>query len=241
MEKLSEHFNDSLWPIVIKSAIENAKKNIDSDFTQNVDFTCLLDKFESEYEQKLSILYERKREWLKRIYFGFAPSNHEKRLDMHKIAAIICRCIVGCKPFSFDVFKANKYKEEKNKNEELDWIIDNYFVNYKVAVNSALAITMYDLLDKLGEEKNKTPIIDIENTLSKLTSKGFDLYQEKPFLLRSDHEFFYKSMVLNVAINDINKRHFDYLGLAASCFQLQQYEVVRCEYNKLLKQKTQDK
>lgn len=236
MAKLSEHFNDSLWPIIIKPAIENAIDNLDPDFVKCVDFMCLLDEAEAEYKSQLSDLYERKREWLKRIYFGFARLDHEKRLDMHKIAAIICRCIIGCKPFSFDVSKANKYKDTNEKNTQLDWIIDNYFINYKIAVNSAFAITLYDLIDKLGDESKKKPIIDVNNILYKITDAGFDLYQEEPFLLKSDHEAFYKSMVLDVAINDINKRDFDYLGFAALCFQLQQYEVVRCEY-KQLKQK----
>lgn len=229
---VSEHFDDSLWPLVIKPAIENANKKIDPSFAEYVGSNCLFfnDKSEGEYKSQLSSLYERKREWLKKIYFGFAKPDDKKLLDMHKIAAIICRCIIGCKPFSFDVSKANEYKEANGKNEQLDWIIDNYFVNYKVAVNCAFAITMYDLIDKLGKEEKNDPIIDVPDIVQKLSKEGFDLYQAEPFLLKSDHETYYKSMILDTAINDINKRDFDYLGFAASCFQLQQYEILRCEY-----------
>lgn len=229
---ISEHFDESLWPLVIKPAIENANKNMDPNFAEYVSNNCLFfdNKSESEYKSQLSFLYEKKRDWLKRIYFGFAKPDDEKLLDMHKIAAIICRCIVGCKPFSFDVSKANEYKEKYKKNGQLDWVINNYFINYKVAVNCAFAITLYDLIDKLGDEEKKRPIIDVPNIVRKLYKEGFDLYQKEPFLLKSDHESYYKSMVLDIAINDINKRDFDYLGFAASCFQLQQYEILRYEY-----------
>lgn len=233
MKKISEHFNDSMWPIIIKPAIDNAMKASDFEFKQYVGLNSLSYSDEKEYKSRLSSLYERKREWLKKNYFGFADPHDKKRLDMHKIAAIICRCIIGCKPFSFDISKANEYKERRGKNEEIDWIIDNYFINYKVAVNTALAITLYDLIDKLGEEAKKKPIIDVAGTLSNIIEQGFDLYQNKPFLLKSDHELFYKSIILDIAINDINKRDFDYLGFAALCFQVQQYEVLRCEYLRL--------
>ena len=233
MEMISEHFKEYLWPNVIKVAIENAKEKIDPDFVRYVDLTCSLEN--EEYERQLSCLYERKRDWLKRIYFGFAQPSYDKRLDMHKIAAIICRCLIGCKPFSFDVAKANEYKDSNSKNNQLDWIIDNYFVNYKVAVNCALAITLFDLLDKLGDTKQEASIISVNDIVSQIVKNGFDLYNTDPVLLKSEHEVFYKSLILNVAINDVNKRDFDYLGFATTCFQLQQYEVVRCEYNRLRK------
>ena len=153
---------------------------------------------------------------------------------MHKIASIICRCIIGCKPFSFDVEKANFYKQKANKNDQLDWIIDNYFINYKVAVNSAIAITLFDLIDRLGEEaKKEKSLIDVENIINDVTHKGLGLYEEGPILLPTSHESFYKSIVLATAINDTNERDFDYLGFATTCFQIQQYEVLRSEYLKL--------
>jgi len=231
MAILSEHFNDALWPLIIKPTIESADKDIDPEFKDFVEVDSFVNM--DDYKTKLSTLYERKRDWLKRIYFRYAQPNDETLLDMHKIAAIICRCIIGCKPFAFDVDAANKYKDNKNKNENLDWIINNYFVNYKVAVNCAISITLFDLFDRLGEISKSQHIIDVKNILNSINEKGFDLYQREPMLLKTNHESFYKSIIIQTAINDINKRNFDYLGMATTCFQIQQYEVLRSEYLKL--------
>lgn len=231
MKKISEHFHNDIWPLIINPAIENARKKLDKDFSAYVD----LKEFDSdEYKTYLSSLYEEKRDWLKKIYFGSFEIEKEHWLDMHKISAVICRSLIGCKPFSFDVAKANKYKKINNKNDDLNWIIDNYFINYKVAVNSAFGLVLYDLLDKIGDGKSiDEKLVDSSNVVSKLTESGFDLYQKDPNLLKSEHEPFYKSMILNIAINDSNKRDFDYLGFAVNSFQLQQYEILKCQYNLL--------
>lgn len=52
--------------------------------------------------------------------------------------------------------------------------------------------------------------------------------------LHSDKMIFhiYKRIILKLAINDANKRDFDYLGFATICFQLQQYEVLLKQFNK---------
>ena len=230
MSILSEHFNDVLWPLIIKPIIENADKNIDPEFRNFVKLNSFVN--EDVYKAKLSELYERKRDWLKRVYFRYAQPNSENLLDMHKIAAIICRCVIGCKPFTFDVESANKYKASKNKNNDLDWIINNYYVNYKVAVNCAISITLFDLFDRLGETSKTQHIIDVGNVLNRINQNGFDLYQKEPVLLKTPHESFYKSIIIQTAINDINKRDFDYLGIATICFQIQQYEVIKSEYLK---------
>lgn len=223
MKNFSEHFDDLLWPKIIVQAIENAEKHIDSNFEEYVQ----LKKINSDdYKRSLSLLYENKRDWLKRIYFGEFKSDGERCLDMHKIAAVICRSIVGCKPFMFDVRKANDYKREKNLNENLEWIIDNYYINYKIAINCAFAICLYDLFDKLGE--NNTEKHQYDEIISVFSNEGFDMYSTS--ILKSEHETFYKSVIINLAINDTNKRDFDYLGFATMCYQLQQSEVLRKQY-----------
>lgn len=231
MKELSEHFNNYLWPKIISKSITNAEKKLDQEFTKYAKVESLVSKCENEYLENLCLLYENKRDWLKRIYFGNFKTNEDRCLDMHKIAAIICRCIIGCKPFSFDVQKANKYKKGKDLDDNLDWIIDNYFINYKVAVNCAFAIILYDLFDRLGEksstiESNNEEIVNLIKIFSK---QGFDMYASS--ILNSEHETFYKSSILNLAINDSNKRDFDYLGFATICFQLQQSEIMRQQLN----------
>lgn len=222
MKSFSEHFDNSLWPKIIIKAIENAEKHIDKDFAKYVQF----EKINSfDYKKNLSFLYENKRDWLKRIYFGNFKSDEERCLDMHKIAAIICRSIIGCKPFTFDVQKANEYKRSHDLNKNLDWIIDNYYVNYKVAINCAFAICLYDLFDKLGESNTEN---QNDELISIFSNEGFDMYNTS--ILKSEHETFYKSVIINLAINDSNKRDFDYLGFATMCYQLQQNEVLRRQF-----------
>lgn len=229
MKNISEHFYKDLWPKIIFPAIINAYNNTDENFRS---YVSLEKHSDEEYQRHLSNLYEEKRDWLKKIYFGNFKSEKEHWLDMHKISAVICRSLIGCKPFSFDVDKANKYKKENNKNDDLDWIIDNYFINYKVAVNCSIGIVLYDLLDKLGDERfiNKE-MVNVSSVIKSITSKSFELYNKKPTILWSEHESFYKSMILNIAINDSNKRDFDYLGFAVNSFQLQQYEILKCQFN----------
>lgn len=222
MKNFSEHFDNSLWPKIITKAIENAEKHIDNDFAKYVQF----EKINSvDYKKNLSSLYENKRDWLKRIYFGNFKSDEERCLDMHKIAAIICRSIIGCKPFTFDVQKANEYKRKHNLDKNLEWIIDNYYINYKVAINCAFAICLYDLFDKLGESNTEN---QNDKLISMFSNEGFDMYNTS--ILKSEHETFYKSVIINLAINDSNKRDFDYLGFATMCYQLQQNEVLRRQF-----------
>lgn len=222
MKNFSEHFDNSLWPKIIIKAIENAEKHIDNDFARYVQF----EKINSvDYKKNLSSLYENKRDWLKRIYFGNFKSDEERCLDMHKIAAIICRSIIGCKPFTFDVQKANEYKKTHNLDKNLEWIIDNYYINYKVAINCAFAICLYDLFDKLGESNTENRN---DKLISMFSNEGFDMYNTS--ILKSEHETFYKSVIINLAINDSNKRDFDYLGFATMCYQLQQNEVLRRQF-----------
>ena len=226
MEKISSHFEEYLWPKIIEPTIKNALKNVDESFLQYVSLESLVDY---EYQNQLCNVYERKREWLKRIYFGNVPTK-DKCLDMHKIAAIICRSLIGCKPITFNVKKANDYKKEYAKDTDLEWIIDNYFINYKIAFNCALLISFYDLCEKIGfGNYSKKALINEVEIIHRLTNDSFGLYNNS--LITSEHESFYKSIILNLAINDIQKRDFDYLGFATICFQLQQYEVLNKQMN----------
>ena len=228
----SLHFEQYLWPKIILPAIKEALNQVDKDFYSFVDFKEVFD--EDKYVKSLSNLYEEKREWLKRIYFTDNQLGQNKLLDMHKIAAVICRCVVGYKPFSFNVNKANNYKNNNAKNEDLHWIIDNYLINYKVAFNSALAITLLDFLDRLNDAQDNSLNIDYQEIETYFTKNIFDLYEKDPQILPTSHECFYKSMIVDLAINDVAKRDFDYLSFAANCFQIQQYEIVKHEYLKAL-------
>lgn len=223
MKQMSKHFEEQIWEKAVKKAIILADKQVCDDYKLEIDFQL---KDLDEYKRTLSSIYEEKREWLKDIYFGIY-NDSEKYLDMHKLSAVVCRSILACKPFTFNVKKAEKYNKKNKKNDDLNWIIDNYFVNYKVAVNSALLLNLFDLTDRLKEKK--VYMID------EFVANYFSLYNKEPKLWNNNHENFYSSLILNTAINDVNNRKFDYLGFATSMFQLQQYEGIRIEYLKLFK------
>ena len=151
-------------------------------------------------------------------------------LDMHKIAAVICRSILKLKPFAFDLGKANAYNIKFEKNNDLDWLIKNYLINYKVALDVACGITLYDIIHKLGQakfnedaDKNKELLKTILNNVA---SNGLEYYENCEYSIPNSHESFYKSLVVNLMINDTNQRDFDYLGFATACFQMQQYTVL---------------
>lgn len=230
MEEISFDFEKYLYPKAILPAIEIAEEEANKDFCGSVDFGKNFS--EAEYKAKLSKLYKEKREWLKEIYFS--NFTEEKLLDLHKIAAVLCRCIIKLKPFAFDTIKASKYIESHNKNKETDWVIDNYLINYKVAYNVALNVTLYDLFNRLGEIEDGKPLkkSEIKRIFKRLSEDGLDEYAKGTTLVPIDHEPFYRSQIINLAINDLNKRNFDYLGFATNCFQLQQYTVLKCLVNK---------
>lgn len=216
--RISKHFEHRIWDNAVSIAIENAFNSLDVNFKEKVNLSR---KEVEKYKKTLSDIYEEKREWLKKIYFGF-NADDKKKLDMHKIAAVVCRSILKCKPFEFDTEAADRYKKKNKKNDDTKWIVDNYLINYKVALNSALLLTLYDTVDRLDREKD-----DRSKIINKLSNSGFSYYIQEPKLLAIEHETFYRSLVLNLAINDLNKRSFDYLSFAAIMFQLQQYEVLR--------------
>lgn len=245
----SVHFNKYLLPDIIKPTILAIESNMDENFKNAVGFYNYVN--DDGYIQKLSDCYEEKREWLKDAYFGDNIDDNSL-LDMHKIAAVLCRSILSFKPFAFDISKANRYKnrvekelrkdktktENQIKNELLYWTINNYWSNYKVAIDIALCATYFDLVDKLGEmeqdQSKNIYHIDIVDMLKHLTENGLDTYKKNTTPIPLSHETFYWSLIINLAINDTNQRDFDYLSMATICFQIQQYSVLLRQYQKLI-------
>lgn len=244
----SAHFDKYLLPVIILPTIKEIDNSVDKDFKRAVSFYNYID--DGSYFKQLSKCYEEKREWLKNAYFGDNLVD-DSLLDMHKIAAILCRSILRYKPFAFDISKANDYKNELEKklksetqkndeqiqNELLEWTVNNYWVNYKVAIDIALNVTFFDLINRLGTIETKYPEknvygIDIDDMLCYLNKNGIDTYKSGTTPIPLSHESFYWSLIINLAINDTNKRDFDYLGMATTFFQIQQYSVLLHHYNR---------
>lgn len=238
---MSEHFDKYIWPMIIEPVIRSVERSVSEDFIKNISWKNLM--YESEYKQCLSQVYEEKRDWLKQTYFsvynGSRKENrngNEKYLDLHKIAAVICRALIKCKPYSFDVQQANQYLDSHPEfKTDFRWVVHNYFANYRVAVEAAFTIALFDMANRMEgtDEKEQSLVNDI---LSSFLKNGFDLYKEEWSFLKREHEEFFDSVILNVALNDTTKRDFDYLGFATICFQLQQHELMKFQYDQLKKQ-----
>lgn len=155
MMKSKQHSFDLIWMRVIEPAIITCKKEISNDFKNaaNVRTRNL-----AEYKTQIAKMYREKRAWLKREYL---PDEDSPSLDLHKLAGILCRCVIGYKFFGYDIAVANKIHKEKKYAEKtaatsaeqqlrhmklVQWEKDNPYVNYKLAFLIAEGIAFYDLL-----------------------------------------------------------------------------------------------
>ena len=220
---------DNIWDI-IQQQIKKCYDEADKSFVQNASLRI---KDLKKYRKQLKELYFEKRKWLKSEYL---PYDDIPRLDFHKLGSIICRCIIGNKPFLFDDKYAQKYVLEEHRNlcpdyehnRLLRFQIDNIYINYKLAFLVAEAVAFNDMkfwtnvqIDVLSKknEKDSELLISVyrkfleKNRISKLVD-----YEQSSY-----HDTFYDSMVTCLMKSDILLRDFDYLTFSALLFQWQQY------------------
>lgn len=158
--------------------------------------------------------YETKKKELKRLFYGekYSEKEDDKFLfDVHKVASIVCYSLIKHKVFVFDEKIAYEGMEEK----ETDWIIDNAFINYKLAFYVSVAVIYYKMLFEAEEEAKE------ELRLSLLKKRCLFLYK-----IREGHESFANSIILDFAKRDIHKRSFDYFLYSALLFQLEEYNKI---------------
>ncbi len=232
----SKHFEDTLLPKIIRPSVSNALANVDEEFSDAVGLKSRID--DEHYILELSQIYEEKRDWLRRIYFGEdaikrSVGKEDFWLDMHKIAAVLCRSILACKPISFNYKVACDYLEKHDKSKDINWLSKNFLINYKIAVDVAMGICFYDLIDRLGDDENKKKIENVDGLIKKLSNSGrLDYYSSPTF--KQNHSNFYISLIEMLATNDTHNRNFDYLSFATICFQLQNHNVLEYKYNFML-------
>ena len=204
------HF-DFFWDFAINIAIEKINSEIDDDFRKY----CNLHLKESKnYKQILKDSYTEKREWLKRVYLP-----HEKEdacLDFHKLSAIICRCIIGNKPFVLDEDAAYTYIKTKSTETELsvDWFTKNIYCNYRLAFYASLGILYIDTFHKLLKDN-----IELAEIFNEQQTMRF--YEQS-----INHENFENSTVLALMKENVLKRKFDYLMYSCTLYQLQEYNIM---------------
>lgn len=181
------------------------------------------------YKNELYSLFLKKREWLKREYLSHEGS--DAMLDFHKLGAILCRCIIGCKFFSFSESKAKELYNEIDSNDQLDQSqklkieIDNIYINYKLAYLVSIGIAYFDLFYWSIEKIHDLNKEDIEKRLfyeefQKELKINTSLSKYKKSLR---HDDFDSSMIISLMKQDYLLRDFDYLSYAANLYQMQEY------------------
>lgn len=221
----SDSFNQSfefLWNSIIFPTIKAAEEDVNEEFKKacNLQFAYSdIDK----YKDDLMNFYHEKRQWLKGVYL---PHDEHPMLDMHKIGAILCRCLLAYKPFYFDYPKAEKYVVNKfggNKENHIDWFIDNIYVNYKVAFYVSTGLVYIELLDSYSPNGNFT---DLKALRFFLDLGGIMYYAKSP-----THDNYVNSCILALQKNDVLHRNFDYLSYAINLFQLESFNRMYYQLN----------
>ncbi len=138
---------DSFWEHIILPSIKLCVSEMDESFKKKI-------KFEYRkidiYKDELSVMFKRKREWLKREYLPNKGS--DAVLDFHKLGSIFCRCIIGNKPFSFTkrkaeaLFKQITERTDISDEEKLNLEVNNIYVNHKCAFLVCAGVAYIDLL-----------------------------------------------------------------------------------------------
>lgn len=205
---------ETFWDKFIKKTTLMALEEIDDDFKQVCGMKFAYKSLD-EYKNLLDAMYHEKREWLKKVYL---PHDDDPKLDMHKLGAILCRCILAHKPFYFDFDKAEQYvlkRFSKDKSNHIDWFVRNIYANYRVAFYAATGMAYTNLL--MGySEKGLEPNEDAYQYFER--RQGVLYYPQSPL-----HDSYENSCVIALQKNDVAGRRFDYLGFATNLFQLEEY------------------
>lgn len=229
---------DSMWEKVILHSISLCEKELDETFVEQAKVSI---EDTTIYKNKLEKIYKRKREWLKSEYL---PNEEKPILDFHKLSSVMCRSIIGVKPFRYDIDAAERcfLKVSKDKQlkqfEKVNWQINNVYVNYKLAFLVAEGIVFIDLLfwaqEKINYIKKNYNDDAINSNIDNVKNK-LQIYQQFIDLLNSQerrlysyeasstHDNFIISAVIALMKNDYLKRDFDYLQFSLSMFQWQEY------------------
>lgn len=223
MNNFNSHFDD-FWRKAIYPSILSAKIDVDKNFKEK----ALLEFMNTEeYYVKLEDMYKRKREWLKQKYL---PHDKYPKLDFHKLGAIICRCIIGMKPATYNTSIAEELLQENNSdalkshNEKIDWVVSNLYINYKIAFFSAVGIAYADLLfwayqkhdqAKLENHSFSNLYLDFAKALEKQQNLSF--YPDPV-----SHENFVNSAIIALMKEDLLRRDFNYLMFSIILYQLQE-------------------
>lgn len=232
----SKHFS-KLWR-EIERAIECAADECGDEFRSSCGLTFVkMDQLkkavEWEYRQLRNAL---KKECYGRNEEGRLMDAAEERLesdggrersgqslDARKIAAVVYCALIRKKPLVFDEKQAvellAKQEELLNKQENPDrtvlnkWIVDNFFVNYKIAYLAGLRIIFVALLSELLERQ------DTLEAGKQLAERG----RLFPYPRYAGLDNFDVSMVLGLGRSDMKKDKITLFMLALQFYQIEMY------------------
>ena len=204
---------DYIWETAVYPAILFCVSEVDSNLKEKLGFEH---KRFDEYKQNLSQMFNRKREWLKSKYLPDEGEN--ARLDFHKLSALLCRCIIGYKFFSFNKTSMDKVFDEKRNDtttstsEKIKWQVNNVYVNYKLAFWASIGLIYVNLISwayKKIETETDADKISVYTNFLKFLEQESNLISYKKSV---DHDDFCTSMIVALMKNDCLLRDFDYLN-----------------------------
>lgn len=215
---------DYIWDEIVLPTIKYCLASVNNEDRIKMKIRC---KNLDVYKITLRDMFYRKRDWLKRNYLP--DQGNSARLDFHKLSAVLCRCIIGTKAFTFDrdkaeeLFAQKKQKTPCYRDEILIWEIDHIYINYKLAFYASVGMVYLYLISWAKKEIQGAKDEDEKNRYREFLN-GLD--REK-FLVQynpsSSHNDFASSMIIALMKNDLLMRDFDYLMYAASMYQWQEY------------------
>ena len=154
---MSKHF-DRMWKSVVQ-AINIAMAECDPEFVKRCRPTL---RDENNLVHMAEKSYRRIRSELRLECYGI--QNGEENMDARKIASVMCCTLIEQQAVRFDAETAatmmaekdvllKKQKEKADRTEFNRWIVNNFFINYKIAYLTGLFIVLDALISELFRDQ----------------------------------------------------------------------------------------
>ena len=214
---MSKHF-DRMWKSVVQ-AINIAMAECDPAFIKRCN-PVRRDKENLAHAAENS--YRRIRSELRLECYG--TKNGEENMDARKIASVMCCTLMEQQAVRFDAEVAASMMEEKDallKKQELKvdrtefnrWIVNNFFINYKIAYLTGLFIVLDALISELLKDQDTVPFGQA------LAQQG----QLSQYQHASKVDGFDVSMVLGLGRAGMQRKPVNAFLLALQFYQIEMY------------------
>lgn len=215
----SRHYN-RLWDEVICKVLDITNKECDKTFREACNLHIKpMDALKISIEKQYRLL----RKEFKELCYG--SKKDSGLLDARKIAAVLCNTLIKQKPFVFDEAAALDFVTEKKKslrNIQFNyWVVNNLFINYKLAYLASLQLIYLTLLDDLFSSE------ETEKYAEKLNEIG----HLRRYPVSSESDSIDVSIVIGLARADMNGMDFDMLLFAMQLYQMEIYAREGLKYN----------